>query len=177
MRIDPLLISATIACAIGVYVYVRWRSPRPEFPPLPTAPDEPLLIKAMADAKATLPQFLALARARPDTAIVKLRFVSNSNQVEHLWAEVLEVVADDELKVRLVTPPVSHTGELDRLYTCRLSEIEDWQARDAQGKIHGGFTQRAMYAIARREGVKLPKKLLDLEKQYADAGDGGTIVQ
>jgi uncharacterized protein YegJ (DUF2314 family) len=168
MRADPVLVFAAIAFAVGVYMFARWRSPRPEFPPLQTNPDDPLLLKAMADAKASLPEFLSLARARPDTGLVKLYFVSSSNQVEYLWAEVLEVVNDDELKVRLVTPPVTHSGELDRLYICQFSEIEDWQVRDGDDKIHGGFTQRAMFAIARRDGVILPKKLRELEREYAD---------
>lgn len=155
-----------IGAVAGVWAVARWSSPRPEFPPLPTAPDDPLLLQAMAEARASLPQFLALARASTDSAIVKLHFVSNSGQVEHLWAEVLDVVSDDELKVRLVTPPVSHTGRLDRVYTCRLSDLEDWQARDAAGARHGGYTQRAMFAIARREGVQLPKKLQAMEKEY-----------
>jgi len=40
--------------------------------------------------------------------------------------------------------------------------------RDADGRIHGGYSQRAMYAIARRDGVKLPKALLRHEAECAD---------
>lgn len=166
MRADLPLILAYAALVVCVYIFVRWRSPRPEFPPLQTAPDDPLLVKAMSDAKASIGEFLSLARARPDTTVVKLHFVSNSDQVEHLWAELVEVQSDDQLKVRLITPPVTHSGELDRLYVCKVSEIEDWQARDEGNKIRGGFTQRAMFAIARRDGVKLPKKLLEIEREY-----------
>ncbi len=110
-----------------------------------------------------------LARAANQHTLVKLYFVSNSSQVEHLWAEVLEILSDTELGVRLVTPPVTHSGQLDRLYRCRIEDIEDWQVRDSQGTIHGGFSQRAMFAIARRDGVKLSKKLLQHEAEYADA--------
>ena len=168
MKADPLLIIAGAAFVVAVYLFARWRSPRPEFPPLQTDPDDPILLKAVSDAQASVGEFLPLARARPDTAIVKLYFVSSSNQVEHLWAEVLDVLSDQELRVRLVTPPVTHSGELDRVYTCKVSDIEDWQARDASNKIRGGFTQRAMFAIAHREGVKLPKKLLETEREYSD---------
>jgi hypothetical protein len=68
--------------------------------------------------------------------------------------------------VFLVTPPVTHTGRLDRRYTCEVSDVEDWQVRDKAGVIRGGFTQRAMYAIARRDGIQLSAKLLKYEDQY-----------
>ncbi len=168
MRVDPAFAAIAIFLAAGVFMFVRWRSPRPDFPPLPTAPDEPLLLDAMKKARSSVSEFLELARARPETAVVKLHFTSNSNEVEHLWAELVEAPGPDGLQVRLVTPPVTHSGELDRLYTCKIEDIEDWQVRDADNKIRGGFTQRAMFAIARRDGVKLPKKLLEIEREYAD---------
>jgi len=168
MRIEPG-IAVGVLCAVGVWLFLRWKSPRPEFPPLQTSPDDPLMVDALAKAKASVSRFLELARAPQQHALVKLYFVSNSNQVEHLWAEVLEIVSESELRVRLVTPPVTHSGHLERLYQCSTEDIEDWQVRDSQGKIHGGFSQRAMFAIARRDGVKLPKKLLQHEAEYADA--------
>ena len=92
--------------------------------------------------------------------------MSNSDQVEHLWAEVLGTQGEDKLDVRLVTPPITHSGRLDRRYTCDLSDVEDWQVRDAAGIIHGGFTQRAMYLIARRDEFSFPAKLLKHEHEY-----------
>jgi uncharacterized protein YegJ (DUF2314 family) len=168
MRAEIAILLA-VGVVVGIWLVVRWRSPRPDFPPLNTSPDDPLMVEALAKAKASIDQFLNLARAPKDSALVKLRFVSNSNQVEHLWAEVLEVLSDKELGVRLATPPVTHTGHLDRLYRCDIDDIEDWQVRDAHGKVHGGFSQRAMFAIARRDGVKLPRKLLAHEHEYRDA--------
>jgi len=126
------------------------------------------MIDALAKAKTSLGRFLEMARGPNQHALIKLRFVSNSNQVEHLWAEVLAIISDTELGVRLVTPPVTHSGQLDRLYRCSTTDVEDWQVRDTLGKVHGGFSQRAMFAIARRDGVKLPKKLLRHEDEYAD---------
>ncbi|MGC3982851.1 MAG: DUF2314 domain-containing protein [Steroidobacteraceae bacterium] len=168
MRIDPGIVIG-IACGLGVWLFMRWRSPRPEIPPLQTSPDDPLMVDALAKAKSSIDQFLLLAREPRQNAHVKLHFVSNSNQVEHLWAEVLEILGSSELSVRLVTPPVTHSGQLDRLYRCSVEDIEDWQIRDGQGKIHGGFSQRAMFAIARRDGIMLPKKLLKHEAEYTDA--------
>lgn len=157
---------AAVVVVVLVQLFVRWRSPRPDFQPLPTSPDDPLLLDALSKAKASLDDFKRLLGEPRQHALVKVRFVSSSNQVEHLWAEVLELVSETELGVRLVTPPVTHSGQLDRLWRCTFDDIEDWQIRDATGRVHGGFSQRAMFAIARRDGVKLPRELLDQEKEY-----------
>ena len=167
MRVDPGIVVAVLI-GVAVWLFLRWRSPRPDFPPLNTSPDDPLMQEALAKAKASVGQFMSLVKGPRESALVKLYFVSNSNQVEHLWAEVLEVINEQELGVRLVTPPVTHTGQLDRLYRCKVDDVEDWQVRDLEGKVHGGFTQRAMFAIARRDGVKLPRKLLQHEREYSD---------
>lgn len=168
MLVDPVIL-VVIGCVVAVWLFVRWRASRSEFPPMNTSPDDPLMVEALEKAKQTRGQFLSLARAANESLVVKLRFVSNSNQVEHLWAEVLEALAEEELRVRLVTKPVTHAGHLDRVYRCSVDDVEDWQALDDQGKILGGFTQRAMFAIARRDGIKLPRKLLALEQEYKDA--------
>jgi uncharacterized protein YegJ (DUF2314 family) len=157
-----------LLCAIGIWLLARRRSPRPEFAPLATADDDPLMLAAFARAKESRARFLSLARTPHGHALVKLRFVSSSGQIEHVWAEVLEVLGDTELGIRLVTPPVTHSGPVERLQRCSINEVEDWQVRDADGRIHGGYSQRAMYAIARRDGVKLPKALLRHEAEYAD---------
>lgn len=168
MHIEPGIIVAPVL-GIAVWLFLRWKSPRPEYEPLRTDHDDPLMAEALAKAKNGIAQFLNLARGNKDSALVKLRFVSNSNQVEHLWAEVLELLSDQELGVRLVTPPVTHSGKLDRLFRCDIDDIEDWQVRDGNGKLYGGFSQRAMFAIARRDGVKLPNDLLKHEHEYRDA--------
>lgn len=167
MQIEAIVVG--LACASGVWLFLRWKSPRPEFPPLQTSPDDPLMIDALANAKSSIAEFMKRLREPKESALIKLRFVSSSNQVENLWAEVLEILSETEIGVRLVTPPITHSGPLDRLHRCSLEDIQDWQVRDTDGKIYGGFTQRAMFAIARRDGVRLPKKLLQHEHEYADA--------
>lgn len=163
-----LRILAVLVPVALLWVYVRLRYARPEFPPLPTSPEDPLMIAALEQAAATRDRFLALLGAPRLHALVKLRFVSNTDQVEHLWAEVLSADGTDHLEVRLVTPPVTHVGTLDRLRRCSLEDVEDWEVRDAAGVIHGAFTQRAMFAIARRDGVVLPRKLRQIEREYVE---------
>jgi uncharacterized protein YegJ (DUF2314 family) len=161
-----LLIFAIVM--LGLWLYRRIVSPRPEFPALETRPDDPLLLEAEARARASLDTFISLVQAPHGGALVKLGVVSSTEQVEHLWAEVVELRSDGELEVRLVTPPVTHSGRLERLHICTLDDVEDWHVLDADGRVHGGFTQRAMYAIARRDGIALPKKLLEQQKLYVN---------
>ncbi|MCB1681356.1 MAG: DUF2314 domain-containing protein [Rhodospirillales bacterium] len=163
-----IIVITLIVALIGVAACLNMISPGPEFMPLVTDPDEPLLKEAMEKAQGTLETFYELLGKFPENALVKLYFVSNTDQVEHLWAEVLEREGEGELKVRLVTPPVTHKGQLDRLYTCTTEEIEDWAVRDDEDCIYGGFTERAMFAIAERDGVKLPEKLLERKAQYRE---------
>ncbi len=162
----------------SVWLFVRWRSPSPEAMPLATSNDDPLMQRARAQAKAALPEFRALLQtSEKDHTVIKLRFVSSSQQVEYLWAEVVEVLSDQELGIRLVTPPVTHSGPLDRLHRCSLEDVEDWQVRDAAGIIHGAFTQRAMFAIARRDNVKLPRNVRAQEAFYPELPDTPTTAR
>ena len=118
-----------IIVALGISIYCKAKSSRPEFPPLETDPDDPLLEAAMKKAKETIEEFKSLYKKYPDDAFVKLHFVSNTDNVEHLAAHV-EELNDDGLRVLLVTPPVTHKGHLDRLYTCTYDDLEDWQVTD-----------------------------------------------
>jgi uncharacterized protein YegJ (DUF2314 family) len=157
-----------IASIALIWLYFKVVSPRPEFPPLETDPDDPMLLAAMAKARESIEDFKSLYKKYPDDAFVKLYFVSNTDNVEHLAAHV-EEMKDDELRVLLVTPPVTHNGHLDRVYTCTFDDIEDWQVTDVAGNIYGGFTQRAMFDIARREGVELPEDLQKMEEKYIES--------
>lgn len=155
-----------LGAAVAGLIFIGLRYAQPEFPPLETKPDDPLLLDATRQARETLAEFDARLADNPKDAIVKLRYVSDAGAVEHLWAEVLERKTDATYQVRLASRPVTQKVPVEPVMTCRAEDIEDWQVRDADGGIHGAFSQRAMFKIARRDGVKLPKKLEALEKFY-----------
>ncbi len=121
---------------------------------------------AVRKARTSTDRFRAHYARWPYDAFVKIQFVSSTNQVEHLAAHV-EQFDGNRLSVLLVTPPVTHEGRLERRCEIGLDEIEDWQVTEPNGTIHGGFTQRAMFEIARRDGVELPKSLRELELHYS----------
>jgi len=161
-------VSATLlvlAILVGVLFLLRLRSPRPDFPPLEVGNDDPAIAAAVAEAQQRIEELREHAEATPERCLVKFALTTSSGAVEHLWAELLEA-RWPRLRVRLVTPPVSHEGPLERVWTKDVEEIEDWQVTFEDGTILGGFTQRAMFVVARREWGELPKKLADIEKLY-----------
>ena len=152
---------------VGIWIYSRVSASSPTFPPLETDPDDPLLLAAIEKARATLSAFRELFEKYPEDVFVKLLFESNTGTIEHLAAHV-EGIKGDQLQVQIVTPPVTHKGQLDRNYVCTFDDLEDWQVTDFEGNIYGGFTQRAMFEIARREGVELPQELREMELKYVE---------
>ena len=154
-----------IGVALLIALWLRFRSPRPEFVTLNTDPNDPALLAATERARRTTSQFRALYARYPEDAFIKLPFTSSSGDIEHLAAHV-EGIDGDRLDILLVTPPVTHQGEVERRREIGIEEIEDWQVTEPGGAIHGGFSQRAMFDIARRDGVPLPPKLQEMEKAY-----------
>jgi uncharacterized protein YegJ (DUF2314 family) len=157
-----------ITLAIVAAVIIWWRFfyiARPKFPPLSIAPDDQLMREAMAKAKDTISRFRELS-GQPNRGLrVKVPFVSSSGTTEYLWAEVLSV-RDSQMEVRYLTPPVTHTGRLERLHTHPVSDLVDWQVELASGKYAGGYTMRVMFVRGREQWGDLPPKILAEEKKY-----------
>lgn len=149
-------------------VFIWWRFfyvARPAFPPLSIAPDDPLMREAMAKAKDTIPRFRELA-AQPNRGLrVKVPFVSSSGTTEYLWSEVL-AFHDSQMDVRYLTPPVTHTGQLERLHTHPVRDLVDWQVELDSGKYAGGYTMRVMFVRGREQWGDLPPEILAEEKKY-----------
>lgn len=149
-----LVLAALVVLLAGWWWFIGRN--KPKYPPLEIDDDDPLMLAAMEEAKSTIAKFLALLSSEHSEAQVKVPFTTSSGVVEHLWAEVLEV-KDNVLSVRYYTPPVTHEGKLDRLHDHNISEIEDWVVILANGKIHGGFTQRVMFKRGREQWGELPR--------------------
>ena len=154
-----VVLGAVVVLRIAWWWFVGRNTPR--FPPLAIDDDDPAMIAATADARASLDRFRELLAAGVKEAQVKVPFVTSSGEREHLWAEVLSITAD-MVSVRYLTPPVSHSGKLERIHEHPISEIEDWAAISENGEIRGGYTQRVMFERAREQWGTLPP---ELEKQ------------
>ncbi len=157
-----------IPVALIAVVFIWWRFfhiARPAVPPLSIAPDDPLMREAMTKAKESEARFRELA-GKPNRGVrVKVPFVSSSGTTEYLWAEVLSF-HDSQMEVRYLTPPVTHTGRLERLHTHPVSDLVDWQVELESGKYAGGYTMRVMFVRGREQWGSLPPEVEAEEKKY-----------
>lgn len=153
--------------AVCLIALILWFSRRntPAYPPLNVEADHPLMLKAIEKAKATTDKFLSLYSEGVHDCQVKIPFETNSGEIEHLWAAVQQI-ENDSLSLLYLTPPVSHSGKLDREHTHLLSEIEDWAVFTDEDKIYGGYTQRVMFDLAREQWGELPPELAEQESNY-----------
>lgn len=160
-----------VLCMVAALVAARalwwWFIGRnvPKYPPLVIDDDDPAMTAAMEKARASFDQFRSLHSSGIEDCQVKIRFLSNAGMLEHLWAAVLKIT-DTGIEVRYLTPPVTHTGKLERIHVHPISDVEDWAAILPDGSIHGGFTQRVMFEEARKQWGDLPKALETQAAKY-----------
>ena len=158
-----LLIGGTFI--LGLVWWVFFRIPRPKVPPLTIDENDPLMIEAIKNAKESINEFILFFNKYPDTSQVKVPFQTSTGRTEFLWAKVKEI-NELNLTVFLLTPPVTHTGQVDRNQSYNLDSIIDWVVFEENGKAKGGFTMRVMFKIAREKWGQLPENLIEEEKKY-----------
>lgn len=163
-----LIITTLILSIIGISVCFMMATPATVFMPLIAKPDDPIIKTAVKKAKDTLGEGLKLYKKFPENALVKIKYVSNKDQEEYLWAELLSQEGKDKIKVRFKETPLTQEGHFEKICTCSIEDIQDWAVKDDENMIYGAYSERALFDIAERDKIKLPKKLLLRKKQYRD---------
>lgn len=160
---------AVVAALIAGYLAWWWlvARNRPAFPPISIAEDDPSMEEAKGKARGSLGRFRALVAQYPDAARVKIPFRTSGGQLEFLWAEVRKL-SDRDVEVLYITPPVSHTGKLERIHTHPLTDVVDWAVTLPSGNYAGGFTMRVMFQRAREQWGSLPPALAAEEGKYVE---------
>lgn len=168
--IDTKGISVKFLIAIVCIIFfgILWFFPRrhpTKMKPLFIDKNNPLMKKAFQKAKDSIPKFKALFLSHPENACVKIPFQSSTGQTEFIWAEVLKL-DDKTMDIRLLTPPITHTGKVARLQTIPVEELVDWSIQTKDDKIKGGFTQRIMFQLYKEKYGELPGELKKEEPKY-----------
>jgi hypothetical protein len=107
MTMLVLLAAAALLAWLAWWWYIGRN--RPVMPPLTLDEDDPLMIEAREQARASIPRMLELFAGAKEHTHVKVPFVSNGGATEHLWADLLSVDGD-RIHVRYTTPPATHTA-------------------------------------------------------------------
>jgi uncharacterized protein YegJ (DUF2314 family) len=166
MRILLITVLVLVLAVAALFVWFRFfYVARPEMPPLSIAPDDPLMNEAKHKARGSIPRFRELQAQPNNGAHVKVPFVTSSGTTEFLWAEVLSLNGD-QMEVRYLTPPVTHTGRLERLHTHPVTDLVDWLVVLPSGKYAGGYTMRVMFIRGREQWGQLPPELEAEETKY-----------
>jgi uncharacterized protein YegJ (DUF2314 family) len=141
----------------------------PVVPPLNIAKDDPLILEAVAKARASISEMRRHFAAAPEYVRVKVPFHTNGGETEFLWAELL-AIEGSEMEVRYMTPPVTHTGKLERVHRHPVSELQDWLFTKDEDNYRGGFSMRVMFIRGREAWGDLPPELKAQERKYGKAG-------
>ena len=107
--------------------------------------DDPVMLKAKADARRTLPDFLAhLANPAPGEHgfTIKYDLVPEPGRTENIWVDVLSA-SPGAIIGRLANVPVDTRFKLGEKVTVTEDQIIDWGYM-SNGVMQGNFTTRAM---------------------------------
>jgi uncharacterized protein YegJ (DUF2314 family) len=110
------------------------------------APDHPEMAKAIADARATLPEFMRLladSQSGLSQFAVKVRFAVDNGH-EHCWVSELEM-RGTTLTGKLGNQPRGRADlSLGSEVTIDPADITDWSYVDAHGVHRGHYTTRVL---------------------------------
>lgn len=162
----------TIAVVAGAFaVHLVWErflvSPFVHLGAMEIDNDDPLILSAYEQARATWPEFVAIYPEHREDSMVKFRLTTRSGDVENVWGDLLDV-AGETAEVYLRTPPVGEVEIQDRRMSIPSSDIVDWQVEFRDGTLRGGFSQRALFRIYEREEGHMPREFQDQLGRYRD---------
>lgn len=127
--------------------------------------DGPWLQRAGEQAQAGLPAFLAKLEQQPEARSAIKFALRNGEIVEHVWGEIETVGAP--LTVRLSASPVA-VPMPEQPVEVAHDEVVDWQMLLEDGRVAGGYAQRATYEALRDEFGALPSTIEDELARYID---------
>ena len=135
----------------------------------PIKNDDPLLLEALSEARASWPRFLNLYPSRQGNSILKFRLQAANGKIENVWGNVLELGAESA-EVELVTPPIGglSPGTASRMKV-PFSDVVDWQVLMEDDTLQGGFTQVATFHIIERDTGSLPAAYAAQLARYRNA--------
>ena len=119
---------------------------------------------AITEAHVTLDSFLEKARNPPaGTSNYALKVkIEDQNGIEHFWATPFSATSGGFTGIISNTPQVVRSVKEGQSYAFTREEVSDWMYMK-DGKIHGGYTIRAMLPLlSKDEAAQYQALLADL---------------
>jgi uncharacterized protein YegJ (DUF2314 family) len=153
--------------AVGGFFYGIGQLFPGEAPPMPVTPGDPLMQKAIDDARRSMNRFRsALGEGRKD-ALVKYPLRTKGGGIEHVWAAA-HSMDGTTVVTSLLSQPLGEIEALDARQPVPVAEIEDWMLVDTEGRIEGAYTQIAMARIYKRDKGFVPYAVRMSLRDFAD---------
>lgn len=140
-------------------------------------PDDPLVLQAARKARETLDVFVGLhAKFPPGSAVLSLGPLKQDGP--SAVAQLLRTQPGGVYVVQKVVKSGNTLSPVGGETSCALDDIVDWiiVVGDKAGtqRVHGAFIRRALFDIAHRDVVKLPKRYYSA---FADIDESRALLQ
>lgn len=134
----------------------RWLLNVIELDVLTVDPADPRLAAAAESAQRTLQTFRGFVHQNRYDCAAKISLATVSNGIEHIWVNV-HTVKGDQFVVSLANEPVEELVVKEARFEVAPSAVEDWVVELSPSSARGGYSIRAMKAIAREHGYRLSR--------------------
>jgi uncharacterized protein YegJ (DUF2314 family) len=127
----------------------------------------PELIGSVAEAKRTLPSFIAEVKKNVDGAYVKFSLLTDKGVAEHIWAYVHNY-KDGVFNVSLANTPHAQKAEIKSRLDVSEAQVEDWQIMLPDGRIRGAYSSMAAFRYLERKNIRLNRTMRKQRMQLMD---------
>ena len=128
----------------------------------------PELEQSIVAARETMPYFLEQVNKNIDGAFIKFPLKTPSGLLEHIWAYV-HSFREDRFNVSLANVPIDQQQSADGRRDVPISDVEDWQIMQPDGRIKGAQSLIALFRYHENHGRKLSPKMKKQKAQLIDA--------
>lgn len=156
-----------IACLVVGWKWVRYQGKGIDeiTPPDLKCPE---LEESVKRASATMGTFLSEVDKGIDGAYIKFPLITPQGLTEHIWAYV-HFFRDDHFNVSLANTPIDEQQASEGRRDVPLTEVEDWQIMQPDGKIKGAHSLIALFRYHENHGVTLSPLMKKQKSQLLDA--------
>jgi hypothetical protein len=128
----------------------------------------PELEEGVKAALESLPYFLEQVSKNTHEAYIKFPLTTPGGMTEHIWAYV-HFFRDDLFNVSLANEPIDGLQAAAGRRDVHLSQVEDWQIIEPDGRIKGLHSLIALFRYHENRGLKLSPKMKKQKALLIDA--------